>query len=499
MTGPEIAGEVQLVWLKRDLRLHDHAPLYHALKSGKRVLLMFIWEDLYEIDPHYSKRHQDFIRQSLDELDQELQPLNSRIARFRGEALQVFERLSRRISAGAVHSHRETGLHSTYQRDLRLATRFRSAGLPWHEYTQNGVLRGLRNRDGWKEHWLTYMSSPVYPWEPGKSQLLTMDEIDALELGCNGHSVSSPQPEVNAFQSGGRTKALETIDSFLEKRYNSYNRNISKPAESRESCSRLSPYIAWGNLSVREVYQAGRRKQEEIQNKRLLSGFLSRLRWQAHFIQKFEMEPRMEFESVNRGYQQLNKEENQDWLAAWEEGLTGFPLVDASMRCLRTTGYLNFRMRALLVSFSTHLLWQPWQSISKHLARQFLDFEPGIHYPQIQMQAGETGINQVRIYNPLKNAHRLDPEARFIKEWIPELRKLPDTFALQPKLLTPMEEQLYGFRLDRDYPMPVVDGVKQWKHASDVLYRIRRHPRVLEEGRRVLKRHTLEDRNPWDE
>ena len=101
------------------------------------------------------------------------------------------------------------------------------------------------------------------------------------------------------------------------------------------------------------------------------------------------MESEMEFRSINKGYKN-NKTINKKYLNAWKKGNTGFPLVDASMRCVVKTGYLNFRMRALLVSFLTHHLWQNWQDGAVHLAKNFLDFEPGIHYPQFQMQAGET-------------------------------------------------------------------------------------------------------------
>ena len=128
------------------------------------------------------------------------------------------------------------------------------------------------------------------------------------------------------------------------------------------------------------------------------------------------------------------------------------------MRCLNETGYLNFRMRAMVVSFFTHNLWQPWQAASQHLSRMFLDFEPGIHFPQLQMQAGETGTNMLRIYNPIKNSWDHDPDATFIKKWVPELRDLDTAFAHEPYLMTPMEQQLYNLELGKDYPFPLHNG-----------------------------------------
>jgi len=214
-----------------------------------------------------------------------------------------------------------------------------------------------------------------------------------------------------------------------------------------------------------------------------------------HFMQKFEMEHLMEFKSVNKGYHQLNKPINLQFQNAWKNGQTGFPLVDACMRCLQETGYLNFRMRALVVSFFTHNLWQPWQSLSEHLASLFLDFEPGIHYPQIQMQAGETGINMLRIYNPLKNSLEHDFEGTFIKKWVPELSNLDTPFIHNPSQMSYFDQQITGFELGKDYPYPIVNEKQSRKKASDILWNMKDNTLVKKESNRILKRHTLSDRN----
>ena len=484
--------EIHVVWFKRDLRLQDNEAIENALASNKRVLFLYVFENSLMVDPHYDERHWNFIKQSIVDLNTDLKKYNTKVLCVNAEVVSAFNQIFNSYKVDTVFSHQETGLLITYNRDKEFTRYCRNNSVNWEENNNNGVLRGLLNRQDWFDKWDDYMYDPLIKTSFNADRFISIEEITQIEKCFQSANLKTPKHEY--FQRGGTKTAWRYANTFFDKRHEKYMFNISKPALARESCSRLSPYIAWGNVSIRQIFQEAL-KHKTTANKKHIGAFISRLRWQAHFIQKFEMEHTMENASINKGYQKLKKSISKEYQKAWEEGETGFPLIDACMRCLRETGYLNFRMRAMLVSFFTHILWQPWQASSQHLSKLFLDFEPGIHFPQLQMNAGETGINMLRIYNPIKNSKEHDDDGTFIKKWVPELAHLPTAFIHEPYLMTPLDEQFNKLELGVDYPNPIVDITIARKKASDTLWNMKKNSEVKRESERILKKHTLSNRN----
>jgi deoxyribodipyrimidine photo-lyase len=483
---------INIFWFKRDLRLFDNEAFHAAINHNNPLLLVYFYEPSLLCDPHYSERHWQFVSESITDLNEELAPFGTRIISISEEVIPAFARITEHVPVDTVFSNQETGIQRTFDRDKAFKKFCKVKDIKWLEFKNGGVIRGLKNRDTWKERWYDYMGQNIKPIDLSKARFKETHLITEL---FKEQTIEIPFADQPQMQKGGRKAGKVWENSFFNERLAYYSSYISKPENARYGCSRLSPYFAWGCISIREVYQRAQKLREKNRFKNQLNGFMSRLRWQAHFIQKFEMEPRIEFEAFNKGYKDFDQPYNESFIAAWKEGMTGYPLVDAAIRAVKETGYLNFRMRTMTVSFLMHHLFQHFSTGAQWMARQFLDFEPGIHYAQFQMQAGFTATNTIRIYNPTKNALDHDPEAVFIKKWLPELSSLPAPLAIAPWKMTAMEEMFYNVKLGRDYPHRIVDTKVTRAHALKMLYDRQKFRETMNEKARILNVHTLKDRD----
>lgn len=476
-----------MVWFKRDLRWQDHAPLTEAAARGPVLPLYLVEHELWQ-QPDAAGRHWDFIRESLLELREALALLGAPLVVRSGEAERLLERLHRRVGDFALWSHQETGNDWTYQRDRRVAAWCRARGIVWTERPQNGVVRRLASRQGWATRWEQFMRQPQVATPAALPPVAGIDPgvIPELpDLGLTADPCLGRQP-------GGRAEGERLLHDFLHRRGQRYHLELSSPLSAEQSCSRLSPHLAWGTLSLREVAQATALRlrtlpREEREWKRALAAFNGRLHWHCHFIQKLESEPQLEFRNAHRGYDGLRESEfSPERFEAWKHGRTGLPLVDACMRALIATGWINFRMRAMLVSFAAYQLWLHWREPGLHLARLYTDYEPGIHWSQMQMQSGTTGINTIRLYNPVKQSQEQDPNGRFLRQWLPELAHVPAPLIHQPWTLSATERRQYRVG---DYPAPIVDPLESARQARERIHAVRRGEGHRVEADAIQERH----------
>lgn len=493
-------------WIKRDIRVHDNAALRHIVDSDYRCLSLFVFEPSLGNAPETSPLHALALKDALSDLKENLLQRGGDLTIATGEVTDILTSLFKSTPFTGIVSHEETGSDITFQRDKAVARWAKANNVKWFEFPQNGVVRRLASRDErqqiiWNRIWDTPIQSAprkIVPFLPDLDVEMFSTDIpsDKALLDWSGANVAALDISdeidlIHGRQCVNETTARHDLSDFLNERGIQYSGGISSPNRAFTSGSRLSAQLAWGTVSLRTCFHQtmdrmghlkGDKTKDAIQWRKSLRGFQARLHWHDHFIQRLESAPSMEFTALNSAYENVQYlepgDEQRIRLRAWRRGQSGIPLMDACMRCLMTTGFLNFRMRAMLVTTACFGFQIHWRELLHPLAQVFADYEPGIHISQIQMQAGMVGINTLRVYSPHKQLLDQDPDAVFIKRWVPELREFSSA------QIASYESLSLG-----DYPAPITDIKANAKVIKDQLYAIRQSEEGREAAKTTLKLH----------
>ncbi len=471
-------ADVQVVWFKRDLRVHDHPALSAAVQTGGPVLPLYVFEPSLIAHPHTAPRHVELILDGIRDLREALSRLGAPLIIRVGEVPDVLESLNSEVAFSQIHSHEEFGVLATWERDKAVAAWCRFRGVAYTEHRQSGTMRGLASRDHWSRQRMALFAQPLLP-APDKVIPTSIEPGPIPSLSDLGLTPESMEYR----QRGGEDAGRATMFSWLSERVPGYERNLSSPNTGWDGCSRLSVHLALGTVSPREVHKRAERQHGEPgAPRRSLEAFGERLAWRDHFTQKLEDAPFIEQRALHPAFDDLRpREPNRTAQDAFTSGQTGYPMVDAVVRSLAATGWTTFRMRSMIVSFASYDLWLPWQETGRVLARWFTDYDPGIHWPQIQMQSGVTGMNALRIYDPVKQQLDHDPNGTFVRRWVPELRDVSDELLPTPWLTAPEQRH--------DYPDPIVDHAAAAAQAKRRISAVRQRIRGDGTTRALLDRH----------
>ncbi len=445
---------MSIVWHRRDLRTHDNRALTEA---GAEATPVYIFDPEWLENDLVSDNRIEFVIESLKDLNRQYTEKGTYLTLLHGNPVEKLEELSEK--GNKVYFNKDA---NHFRQGLETEVREKFQG-----FENSAVNTKGRNQSEWSSEAKSWFEgkraeAPEKIKSSGLQNEVTLDEIrEKYDI----------QPEKQIFGEGGTQEARKRLQDFLD-RIEQYSGCISPPSKAEASTSHLSPYIRYGCISPREVYQKASNAKKYVDNTQSVDMFIDRVFWQQHFNQKIEDNPQLFEVAINPVYRDLNRDNfDEEKMEAWKQGRTGFPLVDASMRALVETGWLNFRMRAMCASFFSYILKQWWKNGADFFYKHLIDADVAINYYQWQMQSGLIGVHANRIYNPTKQVEENDPDGEFIRKYVPELRKVPNEYIAEPWKMPEKVQKECGVIIGRNYPKPIVDYDREARKAREFFKR----------------------------
>lgn len=458
-----------LVWFRRDLRDFDHAALHHALRQSRQVICAFVFDrEILDTLPDPADRRVEFIHASVTELQQALAATGGGLIVRHGVAREEMPRLADETGARAVFFNHDDD-PAALARDAAVEAALRARGVAVHHYKDAVVFE--------REEVLTAAQKPFSVYTPYKNAWLRRlvrhapDAYPVEPYADRLAPLSSPVPTLEnlGFRPGnlrdlrlptGMTGGARLFADFLER--------IDRYADTRDfpavkGPSYLSVHLRFGTVSVRQLAAAAWQR-----GSRGAQAWLSELIWRDFYHQILWHRPDVAAgHAFKRQYDALPWPDPPGHFEAWCAARTGYPLVDAAMRQLNQTGYMHNRLRMVAASFLAKDLLVDWRRGEKYFADKLIDFDLAANSGGWQWAAsvGCDAQPWFRIFNPVTQSERFDPEGRFIRRYVPELAAVPDRFIHAPWTLPAADQQRLGCVIGRDYPAPVVDHAVQRAQA----------------------------------
>jgi deoxyribodipyrimidine photo-lyase len=457
-----------LVWFRRDLRVEDHAALHHALRASGKVFCAFVFDTGILAGLPRDDRRVQFIHASLGELDARLRAWGAYLIVRHGRAADEIMRLAEELDVESVFANHDYE-PAAIARDSDVQQRLREAGRSLQTFKDQVIFE--------KDEVLTQTGGAFSVFTPYKNAWLKRlaaqpEALDAFETApfaaalapastspSAGHALPSLEelgfvPPADPIDPAGMSGAQELLDAFL-RRIDDYRTQRDFPA--LDSTSRLSVHLRFGTLSIRSLV---RMLQDRTGDG--AATWLSELIWREFYMMILQRHPRVVMQSFKAAFDKVAWEEGKaadDAFAAWCEGRTGYPLVDAAMAQLNRTGFMHNRLRMVTASFLTKDLGISWLRGERWFAQQLNDYELSSNNGGWQW-AASTGCDAqpwFRIFNPVTQSKRFDPDGAFIRRWLPQLAGLEGAAIHAPWLAKPAALERAGLVLGRDYPHPIVD------------------------------------------